>query len=339
MEKLEVKQTAEVPQAKETAPVKTGIALVPVEHLPMTVEVLRQFTSAVEDEISHFVKGVDFVEVPGVPKPFMAQPGAEKLGRRVRFRCAYDDPEIVPLEGGHREVRIRCRLYSLVTGQPWCEGLAVCSTMESKYRYRDANRKCPVCGKETIFKSKQERGGGWYCWLKRGGCGANFNRDDVRITEQQVGRIENPDLADVYHTVEMMAQKRAYVKAIRTATATSDRFSQDEDLVHSAEQAKPANTYVVEDEDYNPDTDEKATQVQLKAIALLFAQSGMSQDMFVSLLADEYKASSTADLTVQQADDCIERFNRYIAKKQMTQKHKVAGTKEKIEEPAEPDSN
>lgn len=221
-----------------------------IEHLPMTLEILKQFKDAVEDEVRGFVKGVDFVEVPGVPKPFLAQPGAEKLGRRVRLRPEYE-AEVLPIPEfpGHREVRVKCRLYSLITGQRWGEGLAVCGTLESKYRYRQANRKCPFCGKESVIKGLKKWGGGWVCWKKKEGCGETFKDDDPAIINQIVGRIENTDPADVYHTVEMMAQKRAYVKAIRTATATSDRFTQDEDLV--AGNAKPADATVKDTQEEN----------------------------------------------------------------------------------------
>jgi predicted RNA-binding Zn-ribbon protein involved in translation (DUF1610 family) len=317
----------------EKALVKQETALVLAEHLPMTLEILKQFKDAVEDEVSHFVKGVDYVEVPGVPKPFLAQPGAEKLGRRLRLRPEYSSEIILfPEFPGHREVRLKCCLYSLITGQLWGEGLAICTTLEGKYRYRQANRKCPECGKETIIKGKKEYGGGWICWRKSGksdGCGAKYQEDDPVIIGQQTGRIENTDLADVYHTVLMMCEKRAYGKAIRTVTATSDRFTQDEDLVGGApENAKNANAKVKDEST----EDEKATQVQLQAIANLYPEAvkldteKKFEQQFATALIEEFKASSTADLSTIDADECITRLQNYITEKKTSHKRKVAGT-------------
>ncbi len=50
---------------------------------------------------------------------------------------------------------------------------------------------------------------------------------DHRIVGQEVGRKENPDIADTYNTVLKMAKKRAFVDASLTATAASDIFTQD----------------------------------------------------------------------------------------------------------------
>jgi hypothetical protein len=36
---------------------------------------------------------------------------------------------------------------------------------------------CPECGADAIIKSKEEYGGGWLCYKKKGGCGAKFQDD------------------------------------------------------------------------------------------------------------------------------------------------------------------
>ena len=43
---------------------------------------------------------------------------------------------------------------------------------------------CPECGEKAIIKSKEEYGGGWYCFPKIGGCGKKFGKDEPRITGQ-----------------------------------------------------------------------------------------------------------------------------------------------------------
>lgn len=99
--------------------------------------------------------------------------------------------------------------------------------MESKWRFRKAEQKCPSCGKETIIKGKKDYGGGWLCYGKKGGCGAKFKDGDPAIENQNMGRVEHDNPADYYNTCLKMAKKRALVDAILTATAASDIFTQD----------------------------------------------------------------------------------------------------------------
>ena len=104
--------------------------------------------------------------------------------------------------------------------------------MESKYRWRRGERKCPTCGKAaTIIKGKAEYGGGWICFGKKGGCGGKWPDGDKAIEGQQTDRVENPDVADTYNTVLKMAKKRAQVDATLTVVGASDILTQDlEDL-------------------------------------------------------------------------------------------------------------
>jgi hypothetical protein len=104
--------------------------------------------------------------------------------------------------------------------------------METKYRYRDSTRKCPECGGEFIIKGKEEYGGGFLCFKKKGGCGAKFSDTDERIIGQVTGKVEYDNPADHKNTVLKMAKKRSLVDATLTCTAASDIFIQDiEDLV------------------------------------------------------------------------------------------------------------
>lgn len=185
--------------------------------------------------------GQHFGKVPGCgEKPTLLKPGAEKLCFTFRvapeFQIVRED-----LSNGHREYQITCRLRSMTTGDLVGEGVGSASTMESKYRWRNAGKVCPSCGKETIIAGKAEYGGGWLCYAKKGGCGAKFDSDDPAITSQPVGKVENPDIADVYNTVLKIAKKRAHVDATITAFAASDIFTQDvEDFVRDDDNARYA---------------------------------------------------------------------------------------------------
>jgi hypothetical protein len=198
------------------------------------VDVRTQVNKIQELMKSVMEKDVHFGVIPGTPKPTLYKAGAEKLG--FIFRMA---PEfaitMTELPEGHREYQILGTLRHIGSGIQLAQGVGMCSTMESKYRWREAKRKCPKCGVETIYKSKDDHGG-WYCWAKKGGCGAKFKNDDQAIVKQKTGRIENPDIADVYNTVLKIAKKRCYVDMTITACAASDVLTQDiEDLPHSPE--------------------------------------------------------------------------------------------------------
>lgn len=198
---------------------------------------ISQLTSNME-ELRDVMRSVmvaeqDYGVIPGTKsKPTLLKPGGEKLA--MMFRLAPEFIETVTkLDNDHREYQVKCRLTHMPTGNFVGEASAVCSTMESKYRYRGGARKCPMCGKEAIKKSKfpprdqPQAQPGFYCFAKVGGCGANFTHDDPDIVGQSEVKTENPDIADQYNTVKQIAQKRAFLSAIKTATASSELFTID----------------------------------------------------------------------------------------------------------------
>jgi hypothetical protein len=161
-------------------------------------------------------------------KKVLFKSGSEKLGFTFRLAPSYEIHER-DLPNGHREVRVITTLTHISSREVWGEGVGCASTMESKYRYRNSERKCPHCTKETIIKGKEEYGGGWLCFAKRGGCGAKFKDGDAAIEKQVPGRVEHTDPADYYNTVLKIAKKRSQVDATLSATAASDIFTQDLD--------------------------------------------------------------------------------------------------------------
>lgn len=176
---------------------------------------------------SELREGEHYGKIPGCgDKDCLYKSGAEKISMMFKMAPRFK-VENVDLGGGHREFRIVTELYHIITGRFLGEGLGSCSTMESKYRYRNASRICPACSAETIIKGKQEYGGGYICFAKKGGCGAKFKDDEPAIVNQPQGKTDNPDIADAYNTVLKMGKKRSLVDAVLTVTAASDIFTQD----------------------------------------------------------------------------------------------------------------
>lgn len=218
------------------------LQLTPIPHLApaqpgqlAVADVLRQHDLIQEVIAKVMIPGHHYGVIPGTEgrpgekarPPVLLKPGAEKLCMVFRLSPTFD-VKTKDLPGGHREERVTCTLTHIPSGVVVATALGSCSTMEAKYRYRNGKPKCPQCGAEQINRDKNE-GGGFYCWAKKGGCGAQFKANDKRITDQPIGMAENKDIADVFNTVLKMAVKRAHVGATLLATAASDAFIVEEE--------------------------------------------------------------------------------------------------------------
>lgn len=206
-----------------------GKELIIVDSAPVTAKALQQQVQAIQQAMKDVMQvDTHYGVIPGCgDKPALLKAGAEKIGLMFRLVPTFKIDERNYGEG-HREFVVTCTL-SDPSGRIVGQGVGSCSTLEAKYKYRKAERTCPNCGKATIIKGKEQFGGGWLCWGKKGGCGAKFQDGDASIESQPAGRIENQDIADQYNTVLKMAKKRAHVDAILTTTAASDIFTQDID--------------------------------------------------------------------------------------------------------------
>ena len=213
-----------------------------------TMEVLKTIRSFVASEMTD---GLDYGVIPGTgTKKVMLLPGAQKVAMLYNAYPRY----IVTtneLGGGHVEFRVTTELVNRSTDAIVGSGVGSCCTMESKFRYRKAARKCPACGKEAIIKGREEYGGGWLCFKKKDGCGAKFADDDKIITDQPEGRVEKDDIFDSRNTVLKMAKKRSMVDAAIGLGCLTELFTQDldEEIQHPVQAppiTKPAQTQAIE---------------------------------------------------------------------------------------------
>lgn len=200
----------------------------------MTMEVaIQRRKMLVEFASSIMVRDQDFGVVPGTgSKPTLLKPGAEKLcsffGLEPTFsRVAEEADWTGERHGGEAFYYIAYLAQLSRNGKVVGAGEGSGNSWEAKYRWRESKRKCPTCGAEAIIQGREEYGGGWLCWKKRGGCGGAFKEDDARIVNQKTGRIPNPDIADQINTIQKMAQKRALVAAVLIATGASEFYTQD----------------------------------------------------------------------------------------------------------------
>lgn len=208
--------------------VSRGLYIAPVVEID---DAKAKFEQVREYTASCLKKDIDYGTIDGVSKPTLLKPGAEKIGSLFglspKFECV---DKILNFTGeGNSDnepffyFEYRCSLYKGDQFIASCDGS--CNSWEKKYRYRKVGLRCPNCGKPTIMRSKY--GDGYYCNAKRGGCGANFKKDDKRITVQSIEDVKNMDTAEQVNTFQKMAQKRAYVGAILIACNLSEYYTQD----------------------------------------------------------------------------------------------------------------
>jgi hypothetical protein len=212
-------------------------ALMPVLSVEQAV---ARYEAVVKFVKSIMREGVDFGTIPGTDKPSLWKAGAEKLttffGLTKRFQLVEKVEDWSGVDHGGEPFFYyvyRCGLYhgdALIA-----ESDGSCNSFEKKYRWRQAERTCPTCETAAIIKGREEFGGGWVCFKKKGGCGATFADGSTEIEGQQVGRIPNPDIADQVNTMQKIAQKRAFVGATLLGVNASEFFTQDiEDMVVDA---------------------------------------------------------------------------------------------------------
>lgn len=217
--------------------VKVGenTAIMPsIQAYAMTLEEAKETHSLVRSYCKGILReGPDYGEIPGTKRKTLKKSGAENLCVFLRLRAEFHPLTVIEdfdKSPAQFQYRYECRLHHIPTGNFVGSGIGSCNSMESKYRYRFAKRKCPVCESETILKSKwadKTPEKGWYCYEKIGGCKATFHIDNLEINDQKVGKVLNEDTADQANTMDKMAQKRSLVAATLIVTGLSGEFTQD----------------------------------------------------------------------------------------------------------------
>jgi hypothetical protein len=199
---------------------------------------------AKKDLIDGIMKpNVDYGIIPGTSKNTLLKAGAEKatsfFGLAARFKDAVAVEDFTGQDHDGEPFFFYRRTCELWRGDYLIASVdGSCNSFEKKYRWRGGERLCPECGKPTIKKSKfppksaPDAQPGFYCYSKIGGCGVEFAFNDPTITNQELGMVKNPDVADLANTILKMADKRALVAATLIATGLSEYFTQDiEDFI------------------------------------------------------------------------------------------------------------
>lgn len=220
-------------------------------------------------------KDQDFGIIPGVAKPSLYKPGAEKL--RMAFGLTVEmnqTDKVLDLQSGYVSYTYKATVKSK-TGQILAECEGNCNTWETKYRYlwvkedqlpsnvdKNTLQKKGTVISEFVFGINKAETIGQYgkpaeYWQKfRDAIASGKAKRITKPTKKGemeayeisdfVYRIQNPDVVGQQNTVMKMSQKRAYVGAILMATGASEFYTQDvEDMaefgVLDAEEKHPVN--------------------------------------------------------------------------------------------------
>lgn len=249
-------------QAVEVYEEGPGRALALQAQSELTVEELVAQSGKIEAAMkSAMTQDMHYGIIPGVKKPSLFKPGAEKLCVLFRLAPHYQSEKIWHADG-HLTVTVVCSLKHAPTGITIATGEGLCTSRESRYAYRQGERLCPSCGEPQVRlgKARGNKAGNWYCWKKQGGCGETWALDSPEATEfekMETGKVANPEIPDTFNTVLKMADKRALVAAVLNATAASDVFTQDvEDMgqraAATAAEETAAEQPAATDEEFRP---------------------------------------------------------------------------------------
>lgn len=238
----------------------------PVLDIGQAVERRNAITQYVKQLM---VNGTDYGKIPGIEKPTLLKPGAEKLvtffGLSPEFIC---EERVEDWTGADHKgeaffyYRYKCRLTrnSKLIG----EGVGSCNSWEAKYRYRwvresdvpegmDRTKLPKRDGSSTEFEfaiNKAETTGKYgkpiEYWQKfKDAIAAGTAVYGMRKTSKGESpaytipdvqyRVPNTDAADVVNTIQKMSQKRALIAAVLIGVNASEFFTQDVEDMHDIE--------------------------------------------------------------------------------------------------------
>ncbi|HEX6625762.1 MAG TPA: hypothetical protein VF064_18745 [Pyrinomonadaceae bacterium] len=276
----------------------------------LSIELAVERYNAVTEFVSRVLRrDVDYGVIPGTEKRTLLKPGAEKLttffGLSTRFQLVERIEDWSGESFGGEPFfyyLYRCRLHRGPVLMAEADGS--CNSREQKYRWREAQRVCPECNQAAIIKGREEYGGGWLCFRKKGGCGAKFGDGDAVIESQQTGRVFNAEIADQVNTMQKMAQKRSLVAAVLLAVNASEFFTQDvEDM------AIPTTAVV-------KDAGAPAAGAVEDEIRAACRGLGKTEEQLAAWVRKKYGAEGIAQLTTEDKRDVLTFLQGMLTKRE-----------------------
>ena len=188
----------------------------------------------------------DLMTMKGIPKPFITQNGSNRV-KQILGLVAVPGESIITGDGKESPLRVQTLMWLHLGSKTGpCVGGAwgVASSWEPKFRYRNAKRTCPECDGMFIHESKPDKewykpSKHYYCYKNKGGCGANFDIRDDRITGQTLGQVDHEDPEETIETLQRFSEKRADVAGTRRFSGISRWTNLDPDAPGYRDKPQP----------------------------------------------------------------------------------------------------
>lgn len=279
------------------------------------------------------VEGIDYgipLDSHGKPifdKPMLYRAGAEllRLYLELQFKPHVEDKSVFDLP----IPRIR---YSVITdfydklGNFLGSGLGVCSSLETKYRYRwfFANQ-LPTSMKAGMIKTIKDVNGkekgiiDQQVWIDTYGVGS------VRFTQYGIQvRLENPDIADLENVIAVQAKKRSFVDGIKSVTGAGRIFLIGQADIRAATSKHDEGGEIINGEEVDIEATEEQAEQSTKAQEIRTYQETLKNMMikagwtlpdgkldifrFKKLLQETYKVENISQLDDKGRDRLLSQM-------------------------------
>jgi hypothetical protein len=326
------------PQALRTLPEKLG-ELVAQKHFIEMVEGIYA---------TLMVEGIDYGTPkdqngkPIFPKPMLYKSGAEllRLYLELQLKTSVDDSKSdysIPVI----RFRVTTDIYDKA-GKFLGSGEGVCSSLETKYRYRwFTAQQLPASMKTNMTKmikkaddngkTKEVEAIDLEAWINTYGIGsARWTRFGVQV------RVESQDIFDQENTILSQAKKRSLADGIKTVTGASRIFLIGQEAIQAASKLKTEadkqNDEIVEGEYKEVEVETAEEQAEKKAeeynvyretLKALMVKSGFTTPegqldliRFKKLLQHEYKVNNVNELDEKGREKLLSQMTDFVAEKE-----------------------
>lgn len=159
-------------------------------------------------------KDIDYGVIPGVKKPTLFQPGAQKLAKAFGLSTSITETSrTVDPQTGFVSYEYMVTVYR--HGEQIAQGVGACNSFEDKYAYTAWQEVTQKPDENTCNE------------LKALGLGKNTKKDNGQWGWFQRYKKDPINQIALQNTVMKMAQKRAYVSAVLVAVGGGEFFTQD----------------------------------------------------------------------------------------------------------------
>ena len=197
-------------------------------------DIVKQLEKVEELQKRVMKEGIDYGTIPGCgDKKILKKPGAEKLAMAFNLRAEFNTT-VKDLPDGYKEFTSTCFLFSRITGELMGQATAICSTQESKFKYR---------GQATEDTGKLVPQEYWKIWksekpadIQRAKMmlgGEGFGRKKIgsewKIVRFLGEKTLNENITDSDNTALRISEKRSFVASNRLVLAVSGLYDEEID--------------------------------------------------------------------------------------------------------------